>query len=354
MVYVLELNLVGDDKANAVLDGLLSKVASISSGSIPLAQMARGSVGGQSSSSSTKSFFQPLVKGLAEFYVLIKTFKIATDLFKNAVEREYDIYTKAAQKGLSVQFLTQREVYSKILNVSPETNDIYKFGDALKYVQAQTKTAVGIFAESARPLAELDIKFKILKTNFEAMVVGLATKLAPTLEHIIGLLNKISPARTETPQEERTRRNNSFTDFNPDILARIAGGMHKNPDDYFGETAQQDLISKLVGHTDKYLLTLAKQSGLSGTDAQMFKKLIDKNKKTIGSSDLELPNLKTYMNQMPASSLEKLGLVVGGGGNNTNDLIRKSNGYLKVIAQAVTSGSPRASQFNLSPTTANP
>jgi hypothetical protein len=121
--------------------------------------------------------------------------------------------------------------------------------------------------------------------------------------------------------------------------------------------ANQDAFAAEQARTYSGLAYLNAKSDVwaSGMDIKIRKGFNDFLEK-LGLLGPKAPPPAAFMKQLPASSWEKMGLVVGQGGNSTNDLIRKSNGYLATIARAVTGGQPNVQghNFMLSPQTANP
>ena len=81
-----------------------------------------------------------------------------------------------------------------------------------------------------------------------------------------------------------------------------------------------------------------------------FNDLLEKFGLLAPKAEQPIPSMK----QFPSSTWEKMGLVVGSGGQGTNDLIRKSNGYLKTIADHVKTAGSIPRSFGLDPKTANP
>ena len=81
-----------------------------------------------------------------------------------------------------------------------------------------------------------------------------------------------------------------------------------------------------------------------------FNDLLEKFGLLAPKAEQPIPSMK----QLPSSTWEKMGLVVGSGGQGTNDLIRKSNGYLKTIADHVKTAGSIPRSFGLDPKTANP
>jgi len=301
-------------------------------------------------------------EGYAEIFVAVKSLqyvvKVLTSTIRDSINIESKLYTQAVTQGLSTNFLASRNTISKILGVNPDSNEMFRFGSAVQYVQFKTKDAIKTFGESAIPLKKLDMDFKIVITNFEALGVKLTTELAPAIEFVLSKLDHLSTFHANTPEESRKQNNENFFSSFPEILAKIGGTMPGgtgSKDDYFGLMGQEDVLEKVKKLGDGGLGKLADAAGLDKIQKQMFVRFVDENKKALGKNpELHLNDPGSFMKQLPASTWEKMGLVVGGG-NSTKDLIKKSNGYLQIIARAVSNNpSGTAFQFGMNPRVSNP
>ena len=125
------------------------------------------------------------------------------------------------------------------------------------------------------------------------------------------------------------------------------------------ETKKADLAEKAFAaeraRTFSGLKFLSEQGrGEKATENLFFRKkfndILEKFGLLAPKAEQPLPSMK----QLPSSTWEKMGLVVGSGGQGTNDLIRKSNGYLKSIADHVKAVGSVPRSFGLDPKTANP
>ena len=228
--------------------------------------------GGQTSRQSISDGFRQMVMS----YIRFKVFSAAIDQLRKAVAnlteaiaKAHARYAGAATSGFGVSTFTRRNAIAGILGVSPD--DVFRFGSAFKFVGDKMKHSLDIIAQGTRPLAELNMSFEMLKVDLEAMFVSIALKLKPSLESIITGLDKIV---------------NVFTRFSG-VIAEI---------------------SKHFARMTGFGITLGGLNLLGGGKAMSE----------------GMPGLSAQAKQLPASSWEKMGLVVGG---------NVATNYLRQIAQ---------------------
>ena len=225
-----------------------------------------------------------------------------------AYEAARKLYAKSLLSGLGLGLQTQRGLLASIIGVS-ET-EVIKFGAAWAYLNPRIEHASKILAETAVPLTQVSWEWKIFQADLSAFAAKMAADIAPAMMEFIDSLSILLKL---------------LDDHKATLIWNL-----QNSGLGVANTTTKILANMIYGVTDKEVRAGAARG--RGT----------------------MPDPQAYMKQLPVSAWERMGLVVGGGGNTTNELIMKSNQYLKVIAQAVTSGVPRASQFGLDPNVANP
>ena len=240
--------------------------------------------------------------GFAEFYLAINIFKKAIEKFNQSVQKGFDIYTKSAQQGINSAFYTKRQIAADVLGVTGNPNDVFRFGSAVNYVMSQTKDAARILSDTARPLAELEMHFRILKTDMSSLFAKLSNDAAPAINSFVSAIDSLIKSLT------------SYKGPLDDIQSSFANFMNKH--------VWHGALSKFVN-----------SDGKGGN----------------------LPPLLSTMKQLPASAMEHAGLVIGGGGISPATQTARNTGImvkqLQTIAQklgATTSG------FGLSPRVSNP
>jgi len=241
--------------------------------------------------------------GYGEIFVSIKALSAAFNSLKSSVENARNAYAKSLTSGLGIEFTVNRSLLANILGVS-ET-EVVKFGAAVNYLNPKLSHASKILSETTKPLTEVAWEFGVLKADLSAVFAKISNDASPAILDLIGFLDSLA------------------------ISLSNAGKGVQNFQDF------------IQGYYDWFF----------NVDPQVAKAdFLERESKKKSS---RIPDPLSYMKQLPASSWEKMGLVMGGG-NTTNDLIKKSNMYLKTIADAVknTGGIPRA--FGLDPATANP
>lgn len=159
-------------------------------------------------------------------------------------------YVGGALSGFGTKGFTTREVIGKILGVSPD--DIYKFGDMTGFLKARLDGAISSMAANARVIAEANIEWEILKVKIEAIAVDIAAQLAPALT-LLGVVIEF-------------------------------------------------LLNKM-----KFLIEFFKMQISTSLLGLLFKP-------GVGGGGGSMPALQPQMKQMPASTWERMGLVLGGTG----------------------------------------
>lgn len=229
-------------------------------------------------------------------------------MVSDSINRGFGLYSGAGQSGLSTSFYAQRTALSSIFGISGNPNQVFMFGKAVTDVSNRIRGATNILAANAPQLSQIHINFDVLKLDFAAMASQLATQLAPAINLFMAALDT----------------------------------MVKNIKGYAQTFIALSPALKFLGQVGTaWALTPAMQLA-SAQNVKAFTQ--------------PLSQLHPLMRQLPASSLEKMGLLIGGGlGNPVVNQLRISNQHLKKIADAIAPrGVPRGNQFNLAGNVNNP
>ena len=202
-----------------------------------------------------------LVAGATVAGLVLKALAITVKETVAAYEHARQIYSKALQNGMGLQWSTKRGMLAQIMGVSEQ--DVVRFGAQMAYLNPKLENAAKILARTATPLTQVSWNAKILSADFQALVADMSVKLAPALNAFIGFIDEIVKGID--------RIGNLFSD--KDIQEAIDLFFMKPG---FGE--------KLA---DKF--TLEQKS---------------------------MPSPQAWMKQLPASHWEKMGLVTMGGSQN--------------------------------------
>ena len=246
---------------------------------------------------------------LITFAVAIKALSKVMHESISAYKDAPKLYAKALTTGLGLKLVSKRSMLADIMGVSME--DVMRYGAAFQYLNPKIEWASTIMARTNQNLTSVGWSFKIVGENFNAMFATIADKMAPAMR-------TFASATSEWIQ--------LVTNF-------ISSPAFK------AITIYPRMVAKVEGFGLRTWFKL-----LSGGNSM--------NLKDPGAA----PPPQSFMKQLPVSAWEKMGLMVGGGGSSTNDLIRQGNDYLKRIANAVSprNGVPRGNQFDLNPIASNP
>jgi hypothetical protein len=188
----------------------------------------------------------------------LEGFRKAVETVAGSINRGFGIYSGAGQSGLSRQFFTQRQTLASIFGIEGNPNQVFVFGKAIQEINARISGAVSTLAKTSPTLAGLHINFDILKLDFEALAADITSSLAPALNLFAMLLDKLIKA------------------FDRFFNSKIA----------------------------QYITALAI------LDSGIPAKFVMAN---LISASSGAPNLNPFMKQLPASTWERMGLVIGGG-----------------------------------------
>ncbi len=283
------------------------------------ARMLSNSIGamqGNKSGGANGIFGLAGAMGYGEIFVTIKLLQAAFKALMSVVrstaqayENARQLYAKSLMSGLGLQFTSQRQLLAGVMGVS-ET-EVVKFGAAVGYLSPKLAHASKIMAETTPRLTAVSWEFGVLKADMSALFAKLASDVAPAMKMFIGYIDQLVIS----------------------LEKLLSSPIIKNA-----------LVGFMNGALPAWASILLRPAVQAGSAANAANK----------TGNLGVPDPLSYMKQLPVSTWEKLGLVMGNGGNTTNDLIKKGNEYLKVIASAVknTGGVPRA--FGFDPATANP
>lgn len=305
-----------------------------------------------------------------EKFVMVKAVEIAITSLVNAIKRTakaYDdarnLYAKTIMGGLGTGFTAKRSMLADILGV--DEKEVMRFGAALSYLNPKLEFATEQITKTNQALTQVGWEFKIVEKNLQAIWAVAANALAPAFQSMLENFNSFVVALGKTGAiEALAGAINVVGVVISDIVglievavAGLANGMN-----ILGGIIDiiimkiENLVSKIpglgfLGGNDTGAVWDNMIQG-SESVANLAQSVFDN---FLGGGDKnKVPTPQSYMKQMPASTFEKMGLIVGGGTNTTNDLIKKSNSLLQIIAKNTSVGSDAAGTFGMNPLNSNP
>jgi hypothetical protein len=225
-----------------------------------------------------------------------KALKYVVSETVESFERARKLYAHAFLSGTGLGFSVSRQNLSDVLGVSEK--DVFQFGAAVALLSPRLKFANDTMARMTPNLTSVSYEFEILKKDTEAMFMTLANDLAPEIKAIVTLL------------------------------------------DYFvrGLSAVADALKKHMAEILEFIV-----GALPIND--VVKSAIESFIKASEGLFHAAPSPQGLMKQLPASALERMGLVVGGFGSATSDYARRTatatehtNKLLEKIATGAASG----------------
>lgn len=225
------------------------------SGPVGQGLLGKAGIGG---TAGTAAVTGVLMAGLLAVGVSLKALQAALKGTIAAFDEARKIYAKALTSGLGIQFTVGRSNLAEILGVS-ET-DVLKFGAALAVLGPKLKFSTDVISRTTPNLTSVAWEFGVMKKNLEALFFTLANDASPTLRRFADGISQVTNAITR------------FVQNSPAFI---------------------------------YLFKLWAQNMLP-----IFSQ--------IGKDSGPAPLPQGQMKQLPASALERMGLVVGGFGGNTS------------------------------------
>jgi len=363
----------------------------------------------------SQNAFAGMLRSLIYYRIIAESFKAlnkAVNELTDSYARAQKIYAKSLTSGLGVGQTTKRGILASAIGVSED--EVMRFGDAVSYLNPKIEKAAKVLADTATPLTAVYLNFQSLKVSAQALFSTIAMNLKPAIEDIItgfqemidsitaddinmmgdllrsllgimlqagavvaavigGLVTgfQVLAATINTIGAVIYNFIQQLIEWSAKLQSKIAQGAAYLGARSAGATKEEaSKIAKGQAGDEYKQAGGGRQSPIAigdlwkgaASSAKMTQEITDKLGKMsldvlTGSgkeSKERLAQPKAFMKQIPASSWEKMGLVIGGRGNTTNDLIRTSNQHLKIIADHVSGrgGVPRA--FGLNPNVANP
>jgi hypothetical protein len=306
-------------------------------------------------------------------FVLIKAAGMAFTSLINAVKKTtqaYDdarkLYAKSLMSGLGVGFTTKRQNLAEILGV--HELEVIRFGKALEYLAPKLQFANDTMAKTNKELTGVGWEFAILGKNLQAIWNIVANAMSPAFMAFAQNMNAFleSLGKTDFIAGVAGAFNLLFIALNNVVgvielvIAGFANGMKVIADSIAFVIAKAlNLLSKVPG-----------LGGIGGFDTdKILQDIIDSSQSVAdlaervagnafgGNAGGGVPTPQSYMKQLPASSWEKMGLVVGGGTNNYAQQTAKNTkdtaDAVKFIAKAMGAGGGSSNPFGMNLMTSN-
>lgn len=256
------------------------------------------------------------------------------------------LYAKSLTSGLSMQFNAKRGAMAEALGVSEA--EILQYGKQIDYLTEKFQVSSKVLAENARVLAATAWEATAFKKNMQALWAQLSGAMAPAIQEMIRGMNGLietfmkSDAIVGLGREIGVVINIISKAFQVLGLALSGLGL-------IVQAAADTLTAAMVGWNNllakipgagKFGVTHIDADAYAGTK-KMSEGVMKQWKNLFSGSDVKnAPGPQAHMKQMPASTWERMGLVVGaGGGTNyqkmTADHTKEANKHLQSIAKAL-------------------
>ena len=347
--------------------------------------------------------------GLA-FKALKKSIEQLISGIKSAIENASKIYSKALTSGLGIKMTVKKGMLSSIIGVSED--EVLMFGAAISYLNPKIEWAAKVMEETAVPLTQIGWEFKVLGENMMALFALIATQASPIILQLTENINEMITAFSSAEglsdaitvlkmamavllgiagsiatlfmglvtglalvfdivKNVLAVIQNVLVGLTTIIVAFVNGlweagkklvegagvkeaGKAVSDSVAIGAQAVKDNVVNMTDFSKTTAAAMTTDKMTKGLD-KIMGTLTSDTKKENKEKKEKMPEPQSFMKKLPVSSWEKMGLVIGGAKNTTNELIKESNKHLSTIAKAIVGGTgiPRSS-FGINPTVANP
>jgi len=317
---------------------------------INAARMARLQNGGTSDSKYGIAKFAELYLNFKLLQVALKSLSVTVNGLMDSFKKARDIYSKSLTSGLGVSMTTKMGALSQILGVSEE--EVLKFGAAISYLSPKIEDTIKILESVNRPLADIQMNIEILKLKFIAVssviTASMVAEINEFIDSISAFLDVFKDSDIIQGFVGTAIKALEFVGLLISAIAIVIQVFYEGIKGIF--TLLFNLLSKIPGLGFMHSTMQTKLPDMLSDIGKQAKTFAGYGDKTSGG----LPQVQSSMKQISASAWEKMGLVIGGRGNTTNELIRQSNKHLSTIAAAVTGTGIARQSFGMNPTVANP
>lgn len=285
---------------------------------------------------------------VAAVTAVMTALRMAVSETAEAFKRAHDTYIRSMTSGFGLKMQATRQLLSQVIGVSE--NDIFQFGAAIAQFNEKLDVARKTIIETTPALAYTTMNWNVMMENISAAWMQFAAAVAPAINRIEDFVSSIMKLYilSGIPAMLGTLVSN-FLETITRIVAALnvpAAGFDllfitiKDGIKNAIQVIENAFLSMLNELTDSDY-TMGELPGFDDTKKakDAFEELI---KVILGSSDpkKEKSQPVASMKQMPASSWERMGLVIGGsGGVNYNQQIAANTKYSNTLIEKLISAS---------------
>jgi hypothetical protein len=271
------------------------------------------------------------LKGLAKIIgETIRSIQLASSTYANAL----------VSGGLSLGFTTRRSMLASVMGVSEK--EVFYYGRAIMFLNEKLAQSSKTIAYTSPLLTKVNWEWLAMKKNLSSVFSNTAFMLAPMLSRVMARLNSILEQFVKKQEDARTASETAWNAEKEVLQKRKA-------------VLEAEMASgKSTGGGYLGISRTGGSSYLGLRDADPATELAHINAKLKAHEPAPPP--MSYMKQLPVSSWEKMGLVIGGGGRanydaqtaqNTRKIVEKLDGLRNALI-------PRSGQFTIDTAYANP
>jgi hypothetical protein len=269
MGEIIEAEIVGEvQKYRAPFDG------GSGGGAPPYAFNPPGAEGGgeaeAAAGASLAASVVPVMIALAAFEVAMKALKAVVDGVVQSFQDAKRYYANATTSGFGLNMGIQRTSLAQIIGVGE--NEVWQYASAFNYLNDRLKWSSDILSQNSVDLTKTSYDFGVLQKDLQALYSTLAKQVNPTIDLFINALDEL----VRTIQKHAV-----------DLVGTVIGA-----------------LGGAVTAINPTLAVLIQQLGVQA-------ELLDKAGNSARNKDLGEPS--AFIKQFPASSWERMGLVIGGG-----------------------------------------
>jgi len=287
----------------------------------------------------------PAAIAIAAVTAAVVAMKAAIQKVIEAFNRAASLYAKSITSGVGVGMAQKKGQLASTLGVSED--EIFQFGAAIQYLNEKIEVSSKVLASNVSSLSAVAWESRALGDSIDALWSELASGMAgPIQDAVAGIRLFIDTLlQTDVIKGIGVALGAVFTILEKTMELLMIGVNVI----ILSFQALADGLTWLAVQVNNFLASIS--GGLLATeidDSGLFegtKKGFEGLTKQVdnfwsGASNKKVPEPQAQMKQMPASSWEKMGLVIGGGGGTnyaqqTAKNTEKSNSLLGKIANAL-------------------
>jgi hypothetical protein len=157
----------------------------------PVAAVSAGSAGGTGATlaAAITAVSTAFLAAKEAIQIFVKAVRFVIDTVMQAAEDAKRLYAKSLTSGMSLGFASKRSLLADAIGVSEVS--VYKYADAVKYLNSRLDSAASIMAQTTPELVSLSYEWAVVKADVSALISQLSSLLSPAIKGAIRAFDAI-------------------------------------------------------------------------------------------------------------------------------------------------------------------